>query len=207
MERARLFLATVFFSALAAVVVCTGCGSGGSSSPAVGPDVVTREFLEAVRTGKDQVAANMLTKLAAQKTKEMDLLVSPPGSDTAKFTVGEFEVEADNTAQVASTWTDIGDDGKPNTDTIIWILKREPEGWRVSGMATRVFDDRPPLVLNFEDPADMVRKQEETTAEMKRRAEAAAAAALARRPQTGGVQVPYAPLEQASQPAGNTQQK
>lgn len=196
MERASWWLVV-----LTTVVGFTGCGSStdspqsaGSQGP--GPDVVVREFLEAVRTGKDQVAGSLLTKVAHQKTKEMDLLVSPPGSDTASFTVGEFEVEADGTAQVASTWTDVGDDGKPNSDTIIWVLKREPEGWRVSGMATKVFDDRPPLVLNFEDPADMIRKQEETTAEMTRRTQAAAA--MASRPAVGGTQVPYAPAEPVS---------
>ena len=36
-------------------------------------------------------------------------------------------------------------------------------------MATRVFIDRPPIVLNFEDPADMLQKQQQAEEEIARR--------------------------------------
>ncbi|HEX4148657.1 MAG TPA: hypothetical protein VHY20_06705 [Pirellulales bacterium] len=134
------------------------------------------QFLEAVKTGNDAGAAAMLTKLARQKTTEMQLVVAPPGSSTAAYQVGEVEFIGSEGAHVASTWTDIAEDGKPHTDTIVWILRRDPEGWRIAGMGTRIFEDQPPLLLNFEDPEEMIRKQRVAEEEMQRRAQTASQA-------------------------------
>ncbi len=159
---------------LTTLVYTLGCGSSGADSgPKPGPDAVVRQFLEAVRTGKDQEASGLLTTVARQKTAEKNLVVSPPGSNTASFAVGEFELESQVEAQVASTWSDIGDDGKPHADTIIWLLRNGTEGWRVYGMATKLFEDLPPLVLNFEDPDDMMQKQQFAEQELTRRMNAA----------------------------------
>jgi len=178
--------------ALVAVMMLSGCGGSASSDksasgPAIAPDKAIAQFLEAVRTGNDTTAAQMLTAIARRKTAELQLVVAPPGSDTASFTVGEVELSDDKKgAQVASTWTDIVEDGKPHTDTIVWILRLDPEGWRISGMGTRLFDDMAPLVLNFEDPEDMVNKQKMAEAEIARRANAqSAAAAQAQKPPAG----------------------
>jgi hypothetical protein len=133
------------------------------------PDATIREFLQSVKNGSDEKAAGLLTDLARQKTTEMDLVVSPPGSETASYSVGEMEIVSPQEAQVASTWTDVGPDGQKHTDTVVWLLKMCPQGWRISGLATKVFDDMPPLVLNFEDPEDMIRKQQLTEQEMARR--------------------------------------
>ena len=45
----------------------------------------------------------------------------------------------------------------------------------MAGMATRIFDDMPPLLLNFEDPEDMIAKQEMVAKELQKRAQQAAA--------------------------------
>ena len=64
--------------------------------------------------------------------------MAPPGSDTARFEVGSVEyVVKDELAHVDSTWTDVGDDGKPHTDEIIWALRLDAQGWRIAGMATK----------------------------------------------------------------------
>lgn len=165
-----------------ALTLATGCGSSEkpvatpaatANQPIPTPDKAVFQFLEAVRTGNDATAAGMLTKLAREKTAEMQLVVAPPGSATAKFTVGEVEMIGDDGAHVASTWTDIVDDGKPHTDTIVWILRREPDAWRIAGMGTKLFDDQPPLLLNFEDPEDMMKKQRLAEEEMNRRSQLA----------------------------------
>jgi hypothetical protein len=103
----------------------------------------------------------------------MDMAVAPIGSDSASFTVGEVELPEEGNgelAHVASTWTDIDDDGQPRTDEILWVLRHEEQGWRIAGMATKVFEEEPPLLLNFEDPTDMRRKQQMAETEMERRA-------------------------------------
>lgn len=133
---------------------------------------VVRDFLQAIKTGDETTSNDLLTPLAREKTAEMDMAVAPIGSDSASFTVGEVELPEEGSgelAHVASTWTDIDEDGQRHTDEILWVLRREEKGWRIAGMATKVFEDEPPLLLNFEDPADMRRKQQLAEAEMERR--------------------------------------
>lgn len=124
------------------------------------PEKAVGEFLEAIRSGNEEVAAAMLTPMARQKTAEVNLAVAPPGKPTATFTVAkvEYVTPAKDGAHVLSTWTDVDLEGKKRTDEIIWVLRKETEGWRIVGQVMKVFPDREPLVLNFEDPADMTRK-------------------------------------------------
>jgi hypothetical protein len=134
-----------------------------SSSSQDTPDHAVFEFLEAVRTGNDKQAEDMLTPVARQKTTEMQMVVAPPGSPTAKFTIGgvEYVTPEKDGAHVWCTWTDVADDqGHTRSDDIIWVLRHEAEGWRIAGMVTKVYPDKPPLILNFEDPEDMLRKQQ-----------------------------------------------
>ena len=75
----------------------------------------------------------------------------------------------DEGAHVASFWTDVDEHGKKHTDTIIWMVRKEAEGWRIAGMATRVFENQPAMILNFEEPEDMLSKQQAMEEEMSRR--------------------------------------
>jgi hypothetical protein len=160
--------------------ILAGCGSDTAPAPEAapaaaasenkaGPDVAVFEFLKAVQTGDDKKAAEMLTKLAREKTAEMEMVVAPPGSETASFEVGEVQMLEDRGAYVSSTWTDVGEDGQPHSDQIVWLVRNEPEGWRIAGMVTKLFESK--LVLNFEDPQDMMRKQQLAEQEMLRRAQ------------------------------------
>jgi hypothetical protein len=67
-----------------------------------------------------------------------------------------------------STWTDQESAGKA-THEIVWLLRKETAGWAIAGMATTVFEDQPPLILNFEDPLEAQRKRTEVDAEIARR--------------------------------------
>lgn len=163
MDQGRIFLIV----AISAGLLGCGCGQSANTGQA-GPDHVVAEFLEAVRAGDDEKAARLLTPLARQKTSEMEMVVAPPGSETAKYQVLGVELVGKG-AQVASDWTELDNDGRPHTDRIVWMLRNEPEGWRIAGMSTRVFADQAPIELNFEDPADMLRKQQLAEDEIARR--------------------------------------
>jgi len=178
MERRRWAL---ILPAIACIVM--GCSKGqdgevqisGDAAPAeliVGPtpEAAVKEFLEAVKSGNDDRASFMLSDAARQKTTEMEMVVAPPGSATATYEVGDVEyvTEDKDGAHVASKWTDL-QDGESHTDEIIWILRKEAVGWRIAGMATKIFDDELPLILNFEDPEDMLRKQKLAQEELERR--------------------------------------
>jgi hypothetical protein len=143
-----------------------GTANQAGTPGAVGPEQAVTQFLTAVQTGDDEAAAQMLTPVARQKTAEHDLVVAPPGSDTASFRVGEYEMIGDEGAHVASFWTDKDEEGKDHTDTIVWMVRKLPEGWKIAGMALRVFEDEPAVIMNFEDPEDMLAKQQSIEAQM-----------------------------------------
>ncbi len=154
---------------LIAGLMLSGCGSSdGGASADGGPEAAISQFLAAVKNGDDKQAALLLTDLARQKTTEMEIVVAPPGSETASYKVLESEIEGE-AAQVGTDWTDLDGDGRPRTDRVVWMLKKQGSEWRISGMATRVFPDMPPVILNFEDPEDMMRKQQAAEEEIARR--------------------------------------
>jgi len=158
-----------------------GCGDSGQGADSQvtkdsrkdGPAVAVREFLEAVRTGNDEKATMMLTAKAREKTAEMHMEVAPPGSDTAQFEVGKVSYEGEHEAQVASTWCDLDGDAQSRTDEIVWLLRQDAEGWRISGVAATVFAGEPPVKLNFEEPEEMLKKQQQVAEELRRRSQEA----------------------------------
>src|SRR5262249_15553190 len=77
----------------------------------------------------------------------------------------EILKENPNGAHVSSQWTEKFEDGEEKYE-IIWVLRRQVEGWRVVGFALQLQPEKPPEFLNFEDPADMLRKKEQAMAAM-----------------------------------------
>jgi len=129
-----------------------------------------------MKRGDEEGARAMLTRVARAKTEEVGISVAPPVADTATYTVRECEMVSDSNdlAHVATVWSDVDESGARTTENIVWAVRLDPEGWRVVGMAMRIFEDLPPLLLNFEDPDDMIAKQEMVAAELTRRAARAA---------------------------------
>ncbi len=189
MERRRFGSFALAISCFSLLVGCgqpsgaggSGAATGGTTTtaakpaaiPGDGPSVVVRKFLEAVRTSNDAEALRWLTPLAREKTQEMHMAIAPPGTDTSQFEVGEVEM-VEGGAHVASTWSDLDADGNRHAEPIVWILAAETEGWRIAGMATTLFEEKLPIVLNFEDPEEMLRKQQFAESEALQRAAAAA---------------------------------
>lgn len=181
--------ALTMFAALTLTVM--GCGNQPSqtdsqqadTTPAVaegrkeaaaatdGPVALITEFLEAMRTGNDKKATALLTRAAREKTGPLSGGLRPAASDTAKFAVGKVELVGPDGARVACTWSDLDGDGQRMNDETVWVLRHEAEGWRVAGLAVKVFPDEAPLLLNFEDPADMLRKKRWADEEIRRRAQ------------------------------------
>jgi hypothetical protein len=144
---------------------------GDAATPAR-QTVVT--FLDAIKRGDDASARAMLTATARAKTEEMGISVAPPVKESSTYSVQAAEVvsEAGDLVHVATTWSDVDGEGFKTTENVIWVVRLDPEGWRVVGMAMRIFDDLPPLLLDFEDPEDMLAKQAMVAEELRRRATA-----------------------------------
>lgn len=162
------------------IALALGCGVVRAATPdptktaPAKAAVVT--FLDAVKRGDDAMARGMLTKVARAKTDELGMSVAPPVADTATYVVRDCEIvsETGDVVHVATVWTDVAADGSKSSENVVWVVRLDPEGWRVVGMAMRVFEDMPPLLLNFEDPEDMVAKQEMVAKELEKRARQAA---------------------------------
>lgn len=148
----------VLVTTLAAVVLL---GCKGSEGPDENPQSVqsvddTGEparavavFLDALRRGDDQKILQMYTALAREQVLRSDVAFAPKASDTATFEVGEVEYLAEDGARVACTWTDLGEDG-PQTLEFLWMVRREPAGWRVAGVAAYAYPGEEPLLLDLE---------------------------------------------------------
>lgn len=170
-----------FVSSLA--VISTGCTSTATGTAGTEPaKAAVVKFLDAMKRGDEAAACDMLTGVARAKTQELGISVAPPVADTATYTIRECEMvsETNDLAHVATTWADVDETGASTTENIVWAVRLDPEGWRVVGMAMKIFEDMPPLLLNFEDPQDMVAKQEMVAQELTRRAAAASGQAPAR---------------------------
>jgi len=171
--RIRAWKSVLLLVAVAALATA-GCGSKTSSADAGTEPAKTAlvAFLEALKRGDDDAAKALLSQVARVKTEELGISVAPPVNDTATYTVRGTEMvgEDDDLVHVGTTWTDVEPDGSKTSDNVVWVVRLDPEGWRVVGMAMRIFDDLPPLLLNFEDPEDMLAKQAAVAEELTRRA-------------------------------------
>jgi hypothetical protein len=192
-----------FFRGLFAVVLAwpvVGCGGGAppaatpptstataqnNTAPAAqsavassNPDEIVKEFLTALRTGDRDVAERLLTQIARDETAKHDLTVQPPGSPEIEFEIGITELvgEPAEEAHVQSTWREPDSDGGKVDFEIIWVLRKQSDGWRIAGMATQLVPEQDPIFLNFEDPSDMLAKWAEADELSRESAEPAAPA-------------------------------
>ncbi len=175
---------------LAALAVC-GCGSstpaGSASAPEVKPPEladakgVVQAFLEAFKAGNDGAAEKLLTKKAIEETKKFDLVINVPGDASASFKVLDAEAvgsEDEQGAHVLTQWTD-GEGDSQRTEECIIVLRPQGPDWRIAGLIYRPYADLPPVVLDFEDPKDMIEQMSLVEQEATRRAKAESTAETA----------------------------
>ena len=135
--------------------------------PSATPDQVVTVFLDALRTGDSPTTEYLLTAKARAELAKHSMSVDVQSAPNATYQIRSAEVLADNPsgAHVSSVWTEKFDDGD-ETYEIVWVLRRQSEGWRVAGMAMQLIPEQQPQFLNFENPEDMLRKKEEAMASM-----------------------------------------
>ncbi|MCC9609462.1 hypothetical protein LOC68_05090 [Blastopirellula sp. JC732] len=137
----------------------------------IDPKTAVESFLAALRDGDKELTSKLLTQKARQETRKHNLAIDPVGASGAKFEVGEtiYITSEKRGAHVESHWFDVDPQGKAVSYDIVWIMRRETGGWRVAGMATELFAGEPPLVLPFENPAEMFEAQKLAEREILRR--------------------------------------
>jgi len=124
------------------------------------PEGAVYQFLAALRAGDDAKTEAMFTKLAREQIRQSPYGVMPPASDTATFQIGKVEYVDDEHegARVEAAWSDEDGDGKRVSDDMLWMVRKEAEGWRIAGAAVTAFPGEPPVLLDFENLKEAIEK-------------------------------------------------
>ena len=141
------------------VIGVIGCGGETPKTPEEpsesGPQAAVKEFLEAFRNGDDQATEQMLTAAARATTRSAGVKVAPEGSDTVEFEIGEVKYIAEDGVQVACTWSDLDENNQRQAENLVWMLRKESEGWRIAGLAATRNKGESPRKLDFENLDEM----------------------------------------------------
>jgi hypothetical protein len=136
------------------------------------PEQAVHEFMMAFKSGDEAKASDLVSQKTRQEMERTEYGVAPPGSKEMKFKVGEVQYvpESNDLARVACHIDDKDVDGEDVHMDVVWFLRKENPGWRIAGVAMKVFPDLPAVLYNFEDMDDMKRKLELVNEELVRRA-------------------------------------
>lgn len=142
--------------------------SQGGSAPAVAgnvmpPNEVVALFFDSMRRGDEVQTAGLLTTKAREELAKYELVVQPPGSPAATYQVGRvsFLDNDKDSAYVESVLNEpTGNGSETKPWEIVWAMRLEAEGWKIAGFAFELSEDQPPMVVDFENGADMKAKIE-----------------------------------------------
>ena len=127
----------------AATAVVTDAGSVGSpTADASGPSAVVAQFYEALRKGNDLAIAGLLTDRAREETSKSGLGIQSQASESLSYEIRETEFVSDQMdgAHVRTMWLEPDRAGQMTTTEVIWVLRKQRNGWKISGMATPVVE-------------------------------------------------------------------
>lgn len=155
-------------------------GAAGASAAAVSaPAAVVAQFYEALRKGSDVTIAGLLTDKAREETSKSGLGIQSQASAALTYEIRESEYVNDQMdgVHVRTMWLEPDAAGQVMATEVIWVLRKQSNGWKISGMATPVVEGELPLLFNFEEPEDMLQKKEFVEKQLAQPAEAQAATA------------------------------
>ena len=130
------------------------------------PEQVVTVFLNALRSGDSATTESLLTVTARTELPKHQLSVdvqSSPNSRLPGATGGHSAGKPERRAR-QQYWTEKFADGNSEPYEIVWVLRRQQEGWRLAGMAMQLIPGQQAQYLDFENPADMLRKKDEAIA-------------------------------------------
>lgn len=137
---------------------------GNSPGDGTPQAAIVQKFLQALQRGDRDSARNLLTARAVQAFDQHNLLFLPEAITSGAFQIGQT-VQSGNTFFVQCIWTDQDTGGQPQSERIQWMVKAESgEKWRIYGLAVHVQEDGENLVINFEQPEELLRHQRENQA-------------------------------------------
>lgn len=125
-------------------------------------------FLDSIRRGDEATANMMLTPLARAEISQTQYVIARIGSPEGTFKIGRtgFPYPDQNVALVECQWNEPA--SKTQAEVVMDIVcevRKEDEGWRISGMAVTVVGENEPLVIDFEDRNQLQRLGQMTNGE------------------------------------------
>jgi len=125
-------------------------------------------FLNGMRDGNSGVTGALLTGKAQEETVKHNWPVQPPGAPTATYQLGDpaYLDQQRTGVQVPCIWSEPDGQGNKIQFEVVWLLRRETEGWRVAGFASEIIPGRPAYYFNFEDIANLKAAQADAEAKM-----------------------------------------
>jgi hypothetical protein len=171
----------VWTTALVIAAAGVGCGKSSNTASSGGdapqthtitdagptstgsPNETVTQFYDALRSGDETRIEALLTDKARQETAKSGLDIRSPETASLSYQVGEVEyvTAALDGAHVKTLWTETDEQGQALTSEVIWVLRKQSNGWRVAGMATQIAEGQLPLLFDFENPEEMLRNKQE----------------------------------------------
>jgi hypothetical protein len=154
---------------LGLIAIC-GCGKDSSSEPTAtnsAGDIVVKNsadpatnpvagaasnFLDAVIKGDRQRAFDLLTPSAQQRVINKDEHFAPQGLEKMTFRVGEVRTPTESQAIVQCILTGPDKGGQQKDEEMCCLMRLVDNQWHVSGIAAGNGPNRPPTILDFENP-------------------------------------------------------
>lgn len=127
--------------------------STSSATALVPPNEIVAMFSDSIRRGDKETTIKLITIAAREEIQRRGITIDPPGSPEASYKIGEVKfIDSDrDAAYVESVWIEPGVNGQPNQETeVVWAVNKEPEGWRISGLAIDMGPNVEPTLVDFE---------------------------------------------------------
>lgn len=128
---------------------------------------IVSQFLDRVRRGGENSDANsLLTKLAQQEMTRIGRPLAFPGSPDTRFQVqSAYPVpDQEKTVWVPTILAEPSADGSEIKYEVVWTVRLEKDGWRISGFTMEGEGDDP-MPIDFENGAEMEARLSSLTAE------------------------------------------
>ena len=140
------------------------------------PIRMTYYFIRALQMQKEKVVLAMLTEKALTERLKRAIPLGPDFLQNADVDLGNVqylkdeETQQDVGAHVGTTWMIPNPETKETyEENIAWVFRKEDNTWRVAGMIAVLDPKYPPILVNFEDVEETLRKYQSIEEEIAKR--------------------------------------
>ena len=122
------------------------------------PEGVCRKFMALIKSEKRVEAENLLTRMALAVTTKAGLQLEPMGGPNSVYTVNDVRY-ATNKKRLAQVECCVADniDGEKVKMDLTWLVRKQSNGWRISGVMLEMTPGSEKDLLSFENIHDVTK--------------------------------------------------